>query len=140
MLACGFDTDAAATGIQWHVIAMFAPSFFTGSLIARFGAEPIATIGLVLLAFAGGTALLGIDLGNFYVALILLGLGWNFGFIGGTAMLTQAQRPEERARTQAANDFIVFVCAPNRLPVGGHGRPDRAAATDLTDVEEGDGG
>ncbi|UOM33703.1 MFS transporter [Acuticoccus sp. I52.16.1] len=108
MLACGFDTDAAATGIQWHVIAMFAPSFFTGSLIARFGAEPIATIGLVLLAFAGGTALLGIDLGNFYVALILLGLGWNFGFIGGTAMLTQAQRPEERARTQAANDFIVF--------------------------------
>ncbi len=87
---------------------MFAPSFFTGNLIARFGAEVIAAIGLVLLALAGGTALMGIEIGHFYVALILLGLGWNFGFIGGTAMLTQAQRPEERARTQAANDFIVF--------------------------------
>ncbi|WP_211098173.1 MFS transporter [Acuticoccus yangtzensis] len=108
MLACGFDTDDAAFGIQWHVIAMFAPSFITGSLISRFGAEVIAAIGLVLLLAAGGTALAGIELGHFYVALILLGLGWNFGFIGGTAMLTQAQRPEERARTQAANDFIVF--------------------------------
>ncbi|RAH96976.1 MFS transporter [Acuticoccus sediminis] len=108
MLGCGFGTDDAAFGIQWHVIAMFAPSFFTGNLISRYGAEIIATIGLALLAFAGATALMGLELFHFYGALILLGLGWNFGFIGGTAMLTQAQRPEERARTQAANDFIVF--------------------------------
>ena len=108
MIACGFTTSEAALGIQWHVIAMFAPSFVTGHLIARFGAEVITAVGLVLLALAGTTALLGIELMNFYAALILLGLGWNFGFIGGTALLTAAQRPEERARTQAANDFIVF--------------------------------
>ncbi|MEM8662749.1 MAG: MFS transporter [Pseudomonadota bacterium] len=108
MIACGFTTDQAALGIQWHVIAMFAPSFITGSLITRFGAEPIAAVGLVLSGLAGVTALMGIELGHFYVALILLGLGWNFGFIGGTTMLTNAQRPEERARTQAANEFIVF--------------------------------
>ncbi|WP_420392131.1 MFS transporter [Acuticoccus sp.] len=110
MIACGFGTDDAALGIQWHVIAMFAPSFVTGSLIARYGAEPIAAIGLLLLVLAGTTALFGITLGHFYVALVFLGLGWNFGFIGGTAMLTAAQRPEERARTQGANEFIVFGC------------------------------
>ncbi|MEO1103793.1 MAG: MFS transporter [Pseudomonadota bacterium] len=108
MVACGFTTAEAALGIQWHVIAMFAPSFVTGTLITRFGAEPITAIGLILLGFAGVVALLGITLVNFYLALILLGLGWNFGFIGGTTMLTEAQRPEERARTQAANEFIVF--------------------------------
>ncbi len=108
MLACGFTTEDAALGIQWHVIAMFAPSFVTGRLIARFGAETITAIGLVLLGACGVTALLGIALGNFYIALILLGLGWNFGFIGATTMLTEAQRPEERARTQAANEFIMF--------------------------------
>jgi MFS family permease len=108
MLACGFTTAEAALGIQWHVIAMFGPSFVTGSLIARFGAEPIAAVGLALLALAGGAALMGITLGHFYVGLILLGLGWNFGFIGGTAMLTAAHRPEERARVQGANEFIVF--------------------------------
>lgn len=110
MKACGFGIDDAALGIQWHVIAMFAPSFFTGSLISRYGAEPIAAVGLVLLAIAGATALMGITLVNFYVALVFLGLGWNFGFIGGTTMLTNAQRPEEQARTQAANEFIVFGC------------------------------
>jgi len=108
MLACGFTTEEAALGIQWHVIAMFAPSFVTGRLIARFGAETITAIGLVLLGTCGIAALLGIALGNFYLALILLGLGWNFGFIGATTMLTNAQRPEERARTQAANEFIMF--------------------------------
>ena len=108
MIACGYTTSQAALGIQWHVISMFAPSFFTGSLIARFGAEPVTAVGLVLLCLAGITALLGISLGHFYVSLILLGVGWNFGFIGGTTMLTNAQRPEERARTQAANEFIVF--------------------------------
>lgn len=110
MLSCGFTTAEAALGIQWHVIAMFAPSFFTGTLIARFGAESVTAVGLVLLCLAGGASLLGISLGHFYVALVLLGLGWNFGFIGGTTMLTNAQRPEERARTQAANELIVFGC------------------------------
>ena len=108
MLDCGFTTEDAAYGIQWHVIAMFAPSFFTGRIIARFGPELITAIGLVLLGLAGTASLLGITLGNFYLALILLGLGWNFGFIGATTMLTAAQRPEERARTQAANEFIMF--------------------------------
>ncbi|WP_108659053.1 MFS transporter [Acuticoccus kandeliae] len=108
MLNCGFTTAEAATGIQWHVIAMFAPSFFTGSIITRFGAERVAAVGLVLLALSGTTSLLGISLGHFYASLVLLGLGWNFGFIGATTMLTAAQRPEERARTQAANDFIMF--------------------------------
>lgn len=108
MLACGFTTEEAALGIQWHVIAMFAPSFVTGRLIARFGAETITAIGLMLLGLCAVTALLGIALVNFYVALILLGLGWNFGFIGATTLLTNAQRPEERSRTQAANEFIMF--------------------------------
>ncbi|MBJ3778170.1 MFS transporter [Acuticoccus mangrovi] len=110
MRDCGFTTANAALGIQWHVIAMFAPSFFTGTLITRFGAQTISACGLLLLALCAATALSGITLGHFYVALILLGVGWNFGFIGGTAMLTAALRPEDKARAQAANDFIVFGC------------------------------
>ncbi|MGX1097659.1 MFS transporter [Amorphus sp. MBR-141] len=108
MVQCGLSQDDAALGIQWHVIAMFGPSFFTGSLVARFGRETITSIGLSLLLAAGIVALLGITVAHFWLALILLGLGWNFGFIGATSMLTDAQRPEERARVQAANDFCVF--------------------------------
>jgi MFS family permease len=108
MVQCGLSQDDAALGIQWHVIAMFGPSFFTGSLVARFGRESITSIGLSLLLAAGIVALLGITVAHFWLALILLGLGWNFGFIGATSMLTDAQRPEERARVQAANDFCVF--------------------------------
>jgi MFS family permease len=87
---------------------MFAPAFVTGHLIARFGAERIVTIGLVILAGAGLAGLSGVELGHFYVALILLGIGWNFGFIGATAMLTAAHAPEERGRVQGMNDFAVF--------------------------------
>lgn len=105
---CGFSTEDAALGIQWHVMAMYGPSFFTGSLIARFGAERVTAAGLALLAAAAVMALAGIELANFWLALVLLGVGWNFGFIGATAMLTAAQRPEEKARLQAANDFLVF--------------------------------
>jgi len=108
MVQCGFSEGQAALGIQWHVIAMFAPSFFTGTLIARYGRERITAAGLALLLGAGIVALTGITLAHFWIALVLLGLGWNFGFIGATAMLTDAQRPEERARVQAANDFMVF--------------------------------
>ena len=108
MVGCGFTVGEAAFGIQWHVLAMFAPSFFTGNLIARFGKEKITALGLVLIAASGAVALAGLDLGNFFVSLILLGIGWNFGFIGATAMVTDCHTPEERGRVQGANDFIVF--------------------------------
>jgi MFS family permease len=108
MVASGLGQDNAALGIQWHVLAMFAPSFFTGALIARFGKETIVAVGLVLLAGCAVVALLGIDLFHFWGALVLVGLGWNFGFIGATAMLTETYRPQERARVQGFNDFILF--------------------------------
>ncbi len=108
VVACGFDPDDAAGVVKWHVLAMFAPSFFTGDLIARFGAPRIIALGLAMLAACGGVALTGVDLMQFYGALILLGLGWNFGFIGATAMLAASHRPEERSRVQGLNDFLVF--------------------------------
>ncbi len=108
MVACGFGEDTVALGISWHIVAMFAPSFFTGSLIARFGKEPVIATGLLLLAGCAALALAGIDIVHFWGALILLGLGWNFGFIGATALLTETYRPEERGRVQGLNDFILF--------------------------------
>lgn len=108
MLGCGFGVGEAALGIQWHALAMFAPSFFTGRLINRFGKERVVATGLLLLAGCGIVALNGITLANFWGALILLGLGWNFGFIGATAMVTDCYRPEERNKVQALNDFCVF--------------------------------
>jgi MFS family permease len=110
VVGCGFTTGNAADIVSAHVIAMYAPSFITGHLIARFGATRIVALGLVLLAMAGGVALTGVELFQFFGALILLGVGWNFGFIGATAMLTQAHRPEERGRVQGMNDFLVFGC------------------------------
>jgi MFS family permease len=100
--------DAAVLGIQWHALAMFAPSFFTGSLIQRFGAQRIVATGLLLLVACALTALAGVSVGHFWAALILLGLGWNFAFIGGTALLTETYRPEEKEKVQAFNDFLVF--------------------------------
>jgi MFS family permease len=108
MVGCGLTQQNAAVGIQWHVLAMFAPSFITGSLIARFGAERIVAIGLGLLAISAAIALAGLTLLHFWSALIVLGLGWNFGFIGATAMLTSTYRPVERTRVQGLNDFLVF--------------------------------
>jgi MFS family permease len=110
MVGCGFTTGTAADVVSAHVIAMFLPSFFTGHLIARFGAIRIVGTGLFLLALAGTVALTGVDLYKFFGALVLLGLGWNFGFIGATALLTQAHTPEERGRVQGMNDFFVFGC------------------------------
>ena len=107
MVDCGFDKNAAFWVIQWHVLAMYVPSFFTGSLIIRFGVERICALGIVILAGAGLAALLGISFANFAVGLILLGLGWNFGYVGGTAMLTETYAPAERAKVQAVNDFAV---------------------------------
>jgi MFS family permease len=105
MIGCGFTANDSFWVIQWHVLAMFVPGFFTGQLIKRFGAERITAIGMALLIAAGTAGLLGITFGHFAVALILLGLGWNFGFIGGTTMLTDCYRPSERGKVQAVNDF-----------------------------------
>ncbi|MDO4592274.1 MAG: MFS transporter [Comamonadaceae bacterium] len=108
MVACGLSVGEAALGVQWHVLAMFAPSFFTGRLIARFGKTRITALGLVLIALSGGIALMGLELLQFWGALIVLGVGWNFGFIGATALLTESYRPAERAKVQAVNDFVMF--------------------------------
>ena len=108
VVGCGYHTADAANVVTAHVLAMFVPSFFTGHLIARFGVEKIMSIGLVILAGAGAVAMAGVQLENFFGALILLGIGWNFGFIGATAMLTAAHTVEERGRMQGLNDLLVF--------------------------------
>ena len=110
VVGCGFSENRAADVVSAHVLAMFAPSFFTGHLIARFGARRIVAVGLALLATSGSLGLSGIELYNFFGALVLLGIGWNFGFIGATAMLVDAHAPEERGRVQGLNDMIVFGC------------------------------
>ena len=108
MIDCGFTTANAAWVIQWHVMAMYVPSFFTGQIILRFGAERVCAAGLALLGCAATAGLLGISFGHFAVTLVLLGLGWNFGFIGGTTLLTECYRPAEREKVQGLNDFAVF--------------------------------
>ncbi len=104
----GHQQSAADQVIQWHVVAMYAPSFFSGRLITRFGAEKITGIGLVIIALAAVFGYTGTTIFHFMAALILLGLGWNFGFSGGSAMVLKTHRPEERARVQSVNDFLVF--------------------------------
>ncbi|WP_127111876.1 MFS transporter [Shimia sediminis] len=108
VVGCGFEQNSAADVVSAHVLAMFVPSFFTGHLIARFGVEKIMATGLVILAAAGAVGLQGVELENFFIALILLGVGWNFGFIGATTMLAGAHEPSERGRMQGLNDLIVF--------------------------------
>lgn len=105
---CGLPFADAAFVLQWHVIAMFAPSFFTGDLIKRFGVLNILVIGAALMFVCIGIALSGTTLMHFWWALVLLGLGWNFLFIGGTTLLTSTYRPEEKAKVQGSNDFIVL--------------------------------
>lgn len=108
MVGCGFSPDEATLGISWHVMAMFAPSFFTGRLIARFGAEAVVAFGMALLVVCGLVALSGIALWQFWSALVLLGLGWNFGFIGTTAIIAETYRPSEQAKVLGVHDFILF--------------------------------
>lgn len=108
VVGCGFTEGNAADVVSLHVLAMYVPSFFTGHLIARFGVHKIVAAGLIILAAAGAVALQGVELENFFIALLLLGLGWNFGFIGATTMLAGAHRPEERGRMQGLNDLLVF--------------------------------
>ena len=110
VVGCGFTSNNANNIVSAHVLAMFMPSFFTGHLIVRFGVVRIVFAGLVILGLAGCIALLGVKLGNFYLSTILLGLGWNFGFIGATTLLTSAHAPHERGKAQGLNDTIVFGC------------------------------
>ncbi|AXQ93978.1 MFS transporter [Cereibacter azotoformans] len=109
VVGCGFATSDAADVVTAHVLAMYGPSFFTGHVIARIGAERVMAAGLAILAASGAVALSGVELGHFFGALVLLGIGWNFGFIGATAMLASAHGPEERGRVQGLNDLIVFA-------------------------------
>ncbi|MEM6634815.1 MAG: MFS transporter [Pseudomonadota bacterium] len=110
VVGCGFGVPDAANVVSAHVIAMFAPSFFTGHLIVRFGVERIVAAGLFFLCLAAVVALSGVELVNFFGALILLGLGWNFGFIGATTMLARSHSKEEMGTVQGLNDAIVFGC------------------------------
>jgi MFS family permease len=108
MVGCGFSADEATLGISWHVMAMFGPSFFTGKLIARYGKERIVALGLFLLVACAVVALSGIQLWQFWTALVLLGLGWNFGFIGATAIVAESYRPQEKGKVQGFHDFVLF--------------------------------
>ncbi|CAO3406159.1 MFS transporter [Azospirillum largimobile] len=108
MRLCGLPQESANLGLQWHVIAMYAPSFFTGRLITRFGAPRMVAAGLTLIAAASAVGLAGQDVAHFWVSLILLGVGWNFGFLGASALVMECHRPEEKTRVQSLNDFIVF--------------------------------
>ncbi|MBA4797406.1 MAG: MFS transporter [Rhizobiales bacterium] len=108
VIGCGFSSELATLGIQWHVIAMFAPSFFTGVLITRFGAEKVVAAGLLILMACAVVAHWGIELWNFWGALVLLGIGWNFGFIGATAIVASSYRPAEADKVQGFHDIILF--------------------------------
>lgn len=108
MRMCGLSQASSNLGVQWHVIAMYAPSFFTGRFITRFGAHRVVAAGLALTALSAAVGLLGADVAHFWLTLILLGIGWNFGFIGASALVLECHRPEEKTRIQSFNDFVVF--------------------------------
>lgn len=108
-VACGHSIDDGAHIIEWHLVGMYAPSFFSGHLVKRWGVVPVLLIGIVLCGLCGALALTSTSLPFFYAALACLGVGWNFMFVGGTTLLTMSYRPAERARAQAANEFITFA-------------------------------
>ncbi|SHK91809.1 Predicted arabinose efflux permease, MFS family [Bradyrhizobium lablabi] len=108
MKICGLSVSDSNFGIQWHIVAMYGPSFFTGSLIARFGAPKIVAAGLLLEATAATIGLSGITALHFWATLIVLGVGWNFSFVGASALVLETHRPQERNKVQAFNDFLVF--------------------------------
>src|SRR5450755_994770 len=108
MQICGLSVSDSNFGIQWHIVAMYGPSFFSGSLIARFGAPKIVATGLLLEAGAATIGLSGITALHFWATLIVLGVGWNFGFVGASALVLETHRPQERNKVQAFNDFLVF--------------------------------
>jgi predicted MFS family arabinose efflux permease len=108
MVMCNHSVTDATLGLQWHVLGMYAPSFATGALISRFGLERITGAGLALIIVSAVIGIAGISLWHFWIALALLGVGWNFAFIGATTMVTHCHRPDERNKVQAFNDFLVF--------------------------------
>jgi MFS family permease len=108
MVDCGHSITDATLGLQWHVIAMYGPSFFTGSLIVRFGVAKIMGLGLAILGAGAVIGWSGITVAHFWTALVLLGLGWNFAFVGATTLVTTCHRPNERNKVQAVNDFLIF--------------------------------
>src|ERR1700681_3873439 len=108
MKMCGLSVSDSNFGIQWHIVSMFGPSFFTGSLIARFGAPKIVATGLLLEAAGATIGLTGVTALHFLAALMVLGVGWNFGFIGASALVLETHRPQEKNKVQAFNDFLVF--------------------------------
>jgi predicted MFS family arabinose efflux permease len=108
MVECNHSVADATLGIQWHIMGMFVPSLITGSLIVRFGVERMVVLGLGLIVVSAIINIAGVTLWHFWIALTLLGVGWNFAFIGATSMVTQCHRPEERNKVQAFNDFLVF--------------------------------
>jgi MFS family permease len=108
MVQCDHSVTDATLGLQWHILAMYAPSFFTGALVVRFGTDRMIAVGLVFMTASAVVGLAGTSVWHFWTVLILLGIGWNFGFVGATAMVTQCHRPEERNKVQAFNDFLVF--------------------------------
>src|ERR1700744_5275066 len=108
MKMCGLTVSDSNFGIQWHMVAMYGPSFFTGSLIARFGAPVIVAVGLGLEAVAATIGLTGITAPHFWATLMVLGVGWNFGFIGASALVLETHLPQEKNKVQAFNDFLVF--------------------------------
>ena len=109
MVACGYGFHESATVIQWHIIAMFLPSFFTGHLIQRFGVLPIIATGAAIELGCALVNLAGVDFWNFLFANVLVGLGWNFAYVGGTTLLTRTYEPVERAKVQATHDFMVYA-------------------------------
>lgn len=104
----GHSQQISNLGIQWHVIAMYGPGFFTGRLINRFGAMRITAVGLLITASSVMTGLNGTDIFHYWLSLILLGIGWNFGFTGASAQIIDYHRPEEKTQVQSLNDFVVF--------------------------------
>lgn len=108
MKMCGLSVSDSNFGIQWHIVAMYGPSFFTGTLITRFGAPRIVATGLLLEACAAAVGLSGLTAPHFWATLVILGIGWNFGFVGASALVLETHRPQERNKVQAFNDFLVF--------------------------------
>jgi MFS family permease len=109
MLACAHPFEDAATVIQWHIVGMFAPSFVTGPLIARLGTRPVIAAGAVIMLGCVAIHLSGVELGRFLAGLFLLGVGWNFMFVGATTLLTECYSPAEKARVQGLNDLVLFT-------------------------------
>jgi MFS family permease len=109
VVACGYPFESAAFVIQWHVLAMFAPSFVTGTLIQRYGVLNIMLCGAGLFAAAVLVGISGTAVWQFWLGLVLVGLAWNFLYVGATTLVTETYRPSEKAKVQAANDFLLFL-------------------------------